>query len=54
MDYFEGIYKEDSRASISKVVRMTSFFPSFVEEEDNERLLEKVSKDKLQEVMHSF
>jgi hypothetical protein len=54
VDYFEGIYKEDSGASISKVVRMTSSFPSFVEEEDNVRLLEVVSKDKLQEVMHSF
>jgi hypothetical protein len=33
---------------------MTTYFPSSVEEGDNVRLLEEVSKDKLQKVMHSF
>ena len=30
MDYFKGIYKADKRVAIAKVVRMTSFIPSFV------------------------
>eukprot|EP01018_Ginkgo_biloba_P003770 Gb_15008 [translate_table: standard] len=33
---------------------MTSFFPSLVSEEDNASLLEEVSKDELQTVLHSF
>lgn len=33
---------------------MTSFFPSFVNNEENERIMDEVSKDELQEVIHSF
>jgi hypothetical protein len=33
---------------------MTSFFPIFVEEGDNNIILEDISKEKLQVIMHSF
>ena len=39
---FEGIYKEEGTINIEKVINITSFFQSFVEEKDNERLLEVV------------
>ena len=33
---------------------MATLFPSFVSEEDIVTLLEKVTKDELQEILHSF
>ena len=33
---------------------MTSLFPSFVNEEDNDRLLEDVSKDEFHMVLHNL
>lgn len=54
VDYFEGIYKKDSRASTGKLVRMTSFFLILEKKRDNARLLKEVSKDELLQVKHSF
>eukprot|EP01018_Ginkgo_biloba_P010712 Gb_14385 [translate_table: standard] len=45
----ERLYKEENRASITEVSKMTSYFPSFVGEEDNGCLLEEVTKFKFQE-----
>eukprot|EP01018_Ginkgo_biloba_P015473 Gb_20637 [translate_table: standard] len=39
VDHFDGIYKEKNSASLVEVIRMSSFFPSFMGEEDNGRLL---------------
>jgi hypothetical protein len=33
---------------------MTSYFPIFVDEATNERLMEEISNEELQEVLHSF
>jgi hypothetical protein len=54
VEHFSEIYKEESRVTIVEVVRMTSFFPNFVSEEDNNRLMEEVSKDELGEALHSL
>jgi hypothetical protein len=51
VEHFEGIYKEERRAIILEVVKMTSFFPNFVSVENNENLMEEVSKEELQEVL---
>ena len=40
--------------SITRVVKMIIVFPRFVNDEDNQSLLEDLSKDELQLVMHSF
>jgi hypothetical protein len=37
--FFGKIYKEEERVSIANIVRMTSFFPGFMEEEYKNRLL---------------
>jgi hypothetical protein len=34
-DHFKTIYKEKEQVTITKVFRMTTFFPSFVGEENN-------------------
>jgi len=54
LEHFVDVYKEESTTTIVEVVKMATFFPSFVNEEENESLLEEVSKDELHEVLHSF
>jgi hypothetical protein len=44
MEHFSGIFKEDIRATISKVIKMETFFPSFVSEEDNDKMMKEVTK----------
>jgi hypothetical protein len=53
VDQFEGIYKEDNRINLLKIVLTTNYFPSFVNEEENERLREEISKDELEIVLDS-
>lgn len=54
MDHFKSCYKADGRATIMEVTKITSYFPRFVEDEDNTSLLEEVTKEELQSVLHSF
>eukprot|EP01018_Ginkgo_biloba_P020280 Gb_31029 [translate_table: standard] len=54
VEHFRGIYKEESKSTIEEVLKLTIFFPSFVSEEDNRRMMEEVSKDELKEVLDSF
>jgi hypothetical protein len=53
-EHFNEIYMEESSVTIVEVVHMKSFFPSLVFGDDNGRLLEEVSKAKLDEVLRSF
>jgi hypothetical protein len=39
VDHFNGIIKEDNRAIIVEVVKMATYFPSFVSKEDNVNLM---------------
>ena len=32
IEYFKGVYKDDNRVNIAKIVHMTSHFPRFVSE----------------------
>jgi hypothetical protein len=52
--HFQNIYKEEKQLTIVEVVRMTSLFPSFVNEEENHMLLKEITKDELYLVIHSF
>ena len=45
IDHFVNISKEEERVSIVVVVKMTSFFPSFVNQDENVSLMEKVLKN---------
>jgi hypothetical protein len=54
VDHFGNVYKEEYRVSIAEVVRMISFFPSFVNEVENSSLMMEVSKEEIQVVFHSF
>lgn len=54
MKHFKDFFKEECRTTIAKVVKMATLFHSFVIEEDNSLLTEKVTKKELREVLHSF
>ena len=45
IDHFVNISKEEERVSIVVVVKMTSFFPSLVNQDENVSLMEKVLKN---------
>jgi hypothetical protein len=45
--HFEDIYKEGDKTNIPKVVKMTSFFPRFMEDEDTEKLMDPITKEEL-------
>eukprot|EP01018_Ginkgo_biloba_P027293 Gb_33895 [translate_table: standard] len=53
-EHFKSTYKEDNRASIAEVIQRTSFFPSFIGEEDHESLLKEISKEEILEVLQSL
>eukprot|EP01018_Ginkgo_biloba_P022058 Gb_03022 [translate_table: standard] len=54
VSHFGKIFKAEERVSIAEVVRLTSFFPSFVNEAENLSLLKEVSKEEVQAVLHSL
>ena len=54
LEHFGDVYKEDRKATIVEVVKMTTFFPSFVNDMSNESLMEEVAKEDLRVVLHSF
>eukprot|EP01018_Ginkgo_biloba_P004985 Gb_28741 [translate_table: standard] len=54
VDHLKGLYKEENKTTIAEVIKMTSFFPSFVGEEDNVSLTKEITVDELKEVMLSL
>jgi hypothetical protein len=46
-NHFQTLFKALERVNIADIVRMTLFFPSFVDEEGNRDLFSKVTKDEL-------
>jgi hypothetical protein len=47
VENFENICKVKDRDSITELFRMPSFFPSFVNAEDNLELMEEASREEL-------
>eukprot|EP01018_Ginkgo_biloba_P004890 Gb_27684 [translate_table: standard] len=54
VEHFESTYKEENWAFIVEVIHMTSFFPRFVGEEDNEIILKEISKKEILEVLQGL
>jgi hypothetical protein len=44
VNHFSGLFKEENGVIIAKLVKMATFFPKFVFEDDNVSLMEEVSK----------
>lgn len=45
--YFKGIFKQEDRVMIEKALQVSRHFPHFVKGEDNDMLMEEVSKKEL-------
>jgi hypothetical protein len=54
VNYFSNLFKEDSRATIVEVIRLSNYFPNFVNNEDNLDLMKEVGKDELLQTLQSF
>jgi hypothetical protein len=42
--HFQNIFKEDSRASIDSILQVAFIFPRFINREENDKLMEKITK----------
>jgi len=51
ISHFKGLIKEHDRVNVVEIVKITSFFSSFVGEEANKILVEEVSKEELKVVL---
>jgi hypothetical protein len=51
VNYFTSLFKEDSRATIANILRLSNYFPSFVNAEDNQVLMEVVGKEELHMIL---
>ena len=54
MDHFGNHFKVKERATKPKMVRISQFFPNIVNVKEFQRLIEEVTKEELQIVMHNF
>jgi hypothetical protein len=53
IEHFRDSYQAERRATIAEVLRLCSFFPHFVNQ-DNQNLMEEISKEELLSVLQSF
>jgi hypothetical protein len=54
VSHFQTIYKESDRENIVDILKLTSNFPRFVLEEDNNMMVEEIPKEELKSVLASF
>lgn len=54
VQHFENLFIERPGANIAEVVQIAQFFPSFVDQADNQRLMMEVSEKELLDILHSF
>jgi len=54
VSHFERLYKEQDKDNIVEIVKMTSYFPSHVDEEVNQNLMAKVTNKELKNLLNSF
>jgi hypothetical protein len=47
VNYFQSLFKEESRETIVVVIRLANLFPSFVNPKDNQELMVEVGKEEL-------
>jgi len=53
-NHFQSLFKEDGKATNAEIVRITQYFPRFVNDEDNNALMEEVLEEELKEFLHSL
>jgi len=51
VNYFKNLFKAPEEVSIVEVIRVTQFFPRFIEEEGNDSIMEPVSKEEVEDIL---
>lgn len=54
VEHFLSLFKAQEEASIAEIIRIVGFFPRFLEDVDNNMLMEEVSVEELGMVLQSF
>jgi hypothetical protein len=54
VQHFTSIFKEPKSSNINEIVKVASYFPRLISDEDNQTLFKEVSKDKFLIVLSSF
>jgi hypothetical protein len=48
------LFKAPNETNIAEIIHIASYFPRFVDEDENRLLMEEVTEDELKVVLHSF
>lgn len=54
VNHFRGLFQEQRRANIAKIIKVASYFPRILKEEQNEALEVEVKTEELKAVLYSF
>jgi len=52
--HFESLFKSDSRVNIDTIIKVVSPFSKFINLEENKKLVEEITKEELEKILHSF
>ena len=52
--YFKRVYQEHDNLNIVDIIKLSYFFPMFIEDEKNEELIVVISKEELNSILDSF
>jgi hypothetical protein len=51
---FQNLFKKNNAANITEIIQLSLLFPRFLNYEANRSLMEKVSEEELNKLLHSF
>jgi hypothetical protein len=52
--HFQSLFMEPEGENIAEIIRISSYLPKFVEDNQNVHLMVPISKEELKEVVYSF
>jgi hypothetical protein len=53
-NHFQTLFKEDRMTNLADIIKLALYFPSFVDEENNQNLFAEVTETELKDTMQSF
>ena len=54
VDHFLNLFNESKHVNMGKILKLISFFPRLIDEEENHDLYKEVTKSELLAIMSSF
>lgn len=52
--HFESLFKSNSRANIDMILRVVGLLPRFISPKENKKLMEEITMEELEKIIHSF